>query len=110
MIDLTEFQNKVYETTKRLGYIVNKKNTIKQLKEEIKELKKAKFVSPSLVHFGLNIQDDNKFVEFFEKRLKNTIADEIPDMAFILMSYSKSIGHDIEELYMLKERYNLYRK
>ena len=36
LIDLTEFQNKVYETTKRLGYIVNKKNTIKQLKEEIK--------------------------------------------------------------------------
>ena len=109
MINLFKFQEDTRLNAIRLGYRTNRKAILKQLKKEYKEFKRSRWISPYKVHYALNIEDDDTFIEFFDKELKGTIADEIPDMPFILMSYTSSMGHDTEDLYMLKQRYNNLR-
>lgn len=110
MIDLKAFQEEVYNITQFLGYKINKKNTLKKLKEEYKEFKKAEPVDPSLVHRAANIQDDKQFLNYFITNLKDTEADEIPDDIFVKLSYCEYMGYDSEELCMVKKRYNSLKK
>lgn len=110
MIDLKWLQKEVHSITKFLGYKVNKKNTLKKLKEEYREFKKAKPVNPGLVLCAANIRCDQAFMHFFETRLKNTEADEIPDDIFVKLSYCQEMGYDIEDLLMVKKRYNSLKK
>jgi len=56
------------------------------------------------------IQDDKKFMEFYELHLKNTVHDEIPDIILVMLSYCNEIGIDSETDLMNKVRYNNFRK
>ncbi|MGB3465647.1 MAG: hypothetical protein WBA74_10265 [Cyclobacteriaceae bacterium] len=111
MISLTQLQVRVYETTKFLGYKVNKELTIKKLKQEIKELKKSKVQrNRNAPLVAANIKDNEKFVKFFDLYLKGTIHDEAPDIILVILSFYQQQGFDSETDLMNKYRYNLYRK
>ena len=106
MICLKSFQEEISNITKFLGYKCDKKNILKKLKEEYREFKKAKPVNPGLILCAANIRDDKEFKYFFETRLKDTEADEIPDDIFIKCSYCEYMGYDLEAMLFVKKRWN----
>ena len=109
MFSFIELQKAVYDTTKSLGYTVNKGNTLRKLKEELKEFRHAKRSDSFRSEFLSNIQDDKAFKECFEHHVKHTEHDEIPDMFFVLLSYCQEYDIDFETLVMNKLRYNKLR-
>lgn len=110
MIDLEQLQMDVYKNTKRLGYDIDFKSTVLKLREELKEFKRSDPVYFDTSNFMKDIKEDSYFLERFEKDIKHSVDDEIPDMIFVLMSYCQSSGRDLETLIMNKLRYNRLRK
>lgn len=111
MIDLSKLQGEVHATTKFLGYKINKRLTIKKLKQEIKEFKHSRFQrNKNAPLVASTIQDDKKFVKYYETYLKGTTHDEAPDIVMVILSYCQEMGVDFETDFMNKYRYNLHRK
>lgn len=108
-VNIKQLQKEVYQNTINLGYEVNKKTTLKKLKEELKEFKDSGKRHFSVIKESLEIKDDKNFLDHFNKRLKNTEYDEIPDMFFVLLSYCEKNNIDFETLVLNKLRYNKLR-
>ena len=109
MIDLTKLQYDVWTNTKRLGYLITKKTTLKKLKEEIKEFKKAKPVRWDKSLKLSMFKSDKQFLHAFENDIKGTEHDEIPDKFFVLLSYCEENNIDFSILVANKLRYNKLR-
>lgn len=108
-MDIKKLQKHVYRNTFELGYRVNKKTTVKKLKEEIKEFKDSGKRHHSVIQESLEIINDKEFLEHFNNRIKNTEYDEIPDMFFVMLSYCEKNEIDFESLVKNKLRYNSLR-
>lgn len=110
MVDLTKLALRCNVNAKRLGYKTDRKNTIKALKNEIKELKRAKRLMDCSAPYKIScIRDNKKFIEQYEKFLKGTIHDELPDIILPALSLADKEKIDIETDVMNKIRYNEYR-
>jgi len=109
MICLDTLQEQCNKIAKRFKYKTDKRSTYKHLKKELKEWYKSAPVEPNLIETAINIQDDTTFMIYWNQFLKDTEVDEIPDMPFILMSFSHDRCYSIEDLLMLKKRYNELR-
>lgn len=111
MIDLSKLQGEVHQITKFLGYKINKRLTIKKLKQEIKEFKKSHIQrNKNAPLIGSTIQNDEQFVKYYDKYLKGTTHDEAPDIVMVVLSYCQEMGIDFETDFMNKYRYNTLRK
>ena len=110
MIDIKQFQRETHLITKLLGYQdLSKKATIKKLKEEIQEFKAARPADIARIKKASNIQDNEEFKAYFDEHLKDTEADEIPDLIFIMLSFCQEYHYDVELLMAVKNRYNTER-
>jgi hypothetical protein len=109
LIDLVKLQKQVWNNTVRMGYTINKKTTIKKLKEELKEFKLSRVIPNFRAEHLSNIKNNSDFVFNFECHVKHSEHDEIPDMFFVLLSYCEQNNIDFETLVMNKLKYNKYR-
>jgi hypothetical protein len=108
-MNIKELQEKVYRNTLRLGYSIDKKTTIKKLKEELNEFRDSGKRNYSVIEESFNILEDEEFLKHFNNRIKNTEYDEIPDMFFVILSYCEKNYIDFETLVKNKLRYNSLR-
>ena len=108
-MNIKDLQKEVYKTTVDLGYKINKKTTVKKLKEEFKEFKVANTKNKGLAYPAKDIKSDKDFKQYFDAYIKGSEFDEIPDMIFVLLSYCEEVGIDAETLIKNKLRYNYVR-
>ena len=110
MINLTELQKTISDNARFLGYKTNKKESIKKIKQELKEFRKSpKQHNVSRSYQVSCIKDDEKFRRFYDLYLKNTVQDEAIDLILVAISYLDYEGIDSETALMNKIRYNKLR-
>ena len=111
MKDFEEVACLSYKNAKRLGYTdLSKEAIIEHLQGEIEELKVSRKAPDNIILKFLSCQeDDNKFMEIYEDRVKDSEVCELLDFIFVSLTRLFELGISINYAIRCKLRYNKLR-